>query len=891
MAVATQHAAGVPLPLPSDHQPQPHAASEAIQLPPTPPETVVGDDSKSTTSSSDADFALPPPTSIPSQVLDVDKSTPDAHVARDPRLIRLTGVHPFNVEAPLTDLYNEGFLTSPELFYVRNHGAVPEVQDSECLDWEFSVEGLVANPLKITLRQLLNEYDNVTYPITLVCAGNRRKEQNVVRKSKGFSWGPAGVSTALFTGVVMRDIIERARPLKRAKYVCMEGADKLPNGYYGTSVKLNWVMDPNRGIMLAHGMNGEMLRPDHGKPLRAVIPGQIGGRSVKWLRKLIVTAEPSDNWYHIYDNRVLPTMVDPDEAAKNPKWWMDERYAIYDLSPNSAVAFPAHDEKMSIVSAQETYKVQGYAYSGGGRRVTRCEVSIDKGKTWRLANIDYAEDKYRAYEDRELFGGRLDMDWRETCFCWCFWSLDIAVAELRETSEILVRAMDEAMCIQPRDMYWSVLGMMNNPWYRIVIHKEADSLRFEHPTQPALIPGGWMERVKKAGGNLTNGHWGEKIDGEDVEHAAVEEVRDIKMTRDDVDNVISIDELRKHDTPESPWFVVNGEVYDGTAFLEGHPGGAQSIVSAAGLDATDEFMAIHSETAKAMMPDYHIGSLDEASRKVLAEGEPVNESSEPRDIFLDPRVWNKTLLHSKKPVSWDTRIFTFKLDHDEQALGLPTGQHLMIRLRDPVTREAIIRSYTPISQTSKKGFVDVLIKIYADSKEKAGGKMTKALDSIPVGHWVDFKGPIGKFEYLGRGLCAVNGKERKVKKLYMICGGSGITPIFQVLRAVMQDKDDATHCTVLDGNRLIEDILCREDLDAFARENKEKCKLLYTLTQGPDDWQGLRGRIGPPLLQEHCPRSEATDSLVLVCGPEALEKSTHKTLIEQGWRDEDLMFF
>jgi nitrate reductase (NAD(P)H) len=286
------------------------------------------------------------------------------------------------------------------------------------------------------------------------------------------------------------------------------------------------------------------------------------------------------------------TMIDPDEAAKNAKWWMDDRYAIYDLSPNSATAFPAHDEKLSIASAPNTYKVQGYAYSGGGRRVTRCEVSLDKGKTWRLANIDYAEDKYRAYEDRKLFGGRLDMDWRETCFCWCFWNLDIPVSELVETSDILVRAMDEAMCIQPRDMYWSVLGMMNNPWFRIVIHKEGDTLRFEHPTQPALMPGGWMERVKKAGGNLTNGHWGEKIGGDDTEHAAIEETKDIKMTKDGVNNVISIDELRKHDTPQNPWFVVNGEVYDGTAFLEGHPGGAQSIVSAAGLDATDEFMAI-----------------------------------------------------------------------------------------------------------------------------------------------------------------------------------------------------------------------------------------------------------------------------------------------------------
>lgn len=65
-------------------------------------------------------------------------------------------------------------------------------------------------------------------------------------------------------------------------------------------------MDYNKGIMLAHKMNGEPLRPDHGRPLRAVVPGQIGGRSVKWLKRLILTDTPSDNWYHINDNRVLP---------------------------------------------------------------------------------------------------------------------------------------------------------------------------------------------------------------------------------------------------------------------------------------------------------------------------------------------------------------------------------------------------------------------------------------------------------------------------------------------------------------------------------------------------------------------------------------------------------
>lgn len=118
------------------------------ELPPTPPETIVdGEDEKPFESLEDRkeplDFPLPPPSTAPSQVLDVDRPTPDSHVPRDPRLIRLTGVHPFNCEAPLTELFKEGFLTSPELFYVRNHGPVPLVQDDDIPDWEFTVEGYV----------------------------------------------------------------------------------------------------------------------------------------------------------------------------------------------------------------------------------------------------------------------------------------------------------------------------------------------------------------------------------------------------------------------------------------------------------------------------------------------------------------------------------------------------------------------------------------------------------------------------------------------------------------------------------------------------------------------------------------------------------------------------
>jgi nitrate reductase (NAD(P)H) len=122
-------------------------------LPPTPPATIRSgstsdseDASTSTISATtdDDQLPLPPPTTIPTEVLETDKKTPDGWLPRDPRLIRLTGVHPFNVEAPLTDLFNEGFLTSPELFYVRNHGAVPKVEDESILDWEFAVDGYVS---------------------------------------------------------------------------------------------------------------------------------------------------------------------------------------------------------------------------------------------------------------------------------------------------------------------------------------------------------------------------------------------------------------------------------------------------------------------------------------------------------------------------------------------------------------------------------------------------------------------------------------------------------------------------------------------------------------------------------------------------------------------------
>ena len=293
-----------------------------------------------------------------------------------------------------------------------------------------------------------------------------------------------------------------------------------------------------------------------------------------------------------------------------------------------------------------------------------------------------------------------------------------------------------------------------------------------------------------------------------------------------------------------------------------------------------------------MMPDYHIGSLDEKSLALLADAEPEAESDQSRPVFLQSKVWSKAILHEKRKISADTKIFKFRLDHDAQIVGLPVGQHLMMRLRDPVTREAIIRAYTPISEGTEAGCLNVLIKIYYGTTDRTGGKMTQALDSIPLGHFVDFKGPVGKFEYLGKGDCTIGGKGRKVSRFVMVCGGSGITPIFQVLRAVMKDREDPTHCVVLDGNRVEEDILCKAELDAMAVVNKHKCNLIYTLSRPQASWSGRKGRVDKALVEKEVgPPPADHGSLVLICGPESMEKTAHHIFTELGWADEDLLFF
>ncbi|KAI9569846.1 hypothetical protein HD554DRAFT_2327805 [Boletus coccyginus] len=833
--------------------------------------------------------ALPqlPENATPLEVAEADRETPDNWVKRNADLVRLTGKHPFNCEAKLSSLFNAGFLTPSHLHFVRNHGAVPRVTEDMAKEWTVQIHGLIQRELTLTVEQLSQLFPIVTLPVTLVCAGNRRKEQNMVRKGLGFSWGAAGVSNALWTGVYLADILEYVRPLRgEAKHVIFDGGDTLPNGTYGTSQRLSWAANKERGMLIAWAMNGLPLEPDHGFPLRLVVPGQIGGRSVKWLKRIEISDRESQHYLHFWDNKLLPTQVMPDQARAEKHWWYDPRYIITDLNVNSAIASPDHDETLMVSKHSESdgfYTMRGYAYGGGGRRVTRVEVSLDEGATWSLAAIEYPEDHFREVCHMDPVYGTLDLTERDTSFCWCFWNFDVKHSTLSQCDALMVRASDEGSAVQQRDMYWHALGMMNNWWFRVAIHKtEVDDrveLRFEHPTLAGTAPGGWMERMKALGLDITRPVFG-KNTSEEKSADAKPHVEEIPLTKPGVTMKITPEELKKQNR-EQPWFVVNGEVYDGTPFLNEHPGGGDSIILVAGEDASEDFFAIHSAEGKAKLAQFHIGTL------VKSGTNPSETSDQTADgIFLEKAKWKDVKLSRIVQINHDTYQYRFELPREDLPLGLPVGQHVFARLRRKDTGELVQRAYTPVSQQGAVGFIEFLVKLYLASKDfPIGGRMTTGFHQLALGDTVQLKGPLGSFTWNGQGLASWKGSERKVKEVGMICGGSGITPILQVLRSIFLDAlDTETKVWVISANKTEQDILCRDELDTlYARHGPRRLKLHYVLGEGPPGWTGSIGRIENDVLRTEMP-CPSEQGIILVCGPEPMIKYAVKPGLQAaGW--------
>ncbi|KAL3936723.1 MAG: hypothetical protein SGBAC_008015 [Bacillariaceae sp.] len=797
-----------------------------------------------------------------------DVKTPDEWLPRDGRLVRLTGRHPFNVEPPMSELRKTRFVTPSSLHYVRNHGACPR------LTWEehtVLIGGNVQHKMELTMDQVVASAPHREIPVTLVCAGNRRKEQNMIRQTIGFNWGPCGVSTNVYKGVLLRDLLIKAGVSDkntRGKHVEFIGVEDLPNKVgpgpfadepwgklvkYGTSVPLARAMNPAYDIMIAWEANGEKLMPDHGFPLRLVIPGYIGGRMIKWLKEINVIDHETKNHYHYHDNRILPPHITAEESLKGG-WWYKPEYIFNELNINSAIASPLHDEELPIASnIDKSYTVSGYAYTGGGRMITRVEVSTDGGVHWELATLDRKErpTEYGMY------------------WCWTWWDYELKVSDLVGCKEIICRAWDESNNCQPSHPTWNLMGMGNNQVFRLKVHMNKNAsgkhvFKFEQPTQPGQLTGGWM--TKLAGKPISAG-FGKLLDFVDnAPAAAPEQAADKKDAGEK--KLFTMEEIRKHNTEHDCWIIVNDRVYDATEYLEHHPGGADSIVINAGEDATEDFVAIHSMKATKMLEKYYIGDFDKSA---VAAEEKKEESDEMTDdkgnlLALNPRKKTPFRLQNKVVLSRDSLLLDFALPTPQHVLGLPTGKHMFMSAI--INGETVLRRYTPISSNYDVGCVKFVIKAYRPCERfPNGGKMSQYVDRLKIGDMMDFRGPVGEFEYIANGKFLLDGEECNATKFNMVAGGTGITPCMQVAAEILRHPADKTQISLIFAAREEGDLLMRSTLDEWERCFPNKFKAHYILSDSwPTDWKYSTGFVDRKLFaDEFYPASDST--YTLMCGP------------------------
>lgn len=314
---------------------------------------------------------------------EADQFCPDNWIPRSEDLIRLTGKHPLNAEPDLTRLFEAGMITPNELHYVRNHGHVPH------LLWETHQVEVEGGKLVLSMDQLKNDFESFNIPVALACDGNRRKELNLIKRSKGFSWGSGAVSCAYWKGPLLRDILLKVGvpdtgSLEKSYWVNFEGCDELSEGKYATCIPLPYAMDPENDVILAYEMNDVPLPPDHGHPVRLMIPGYIGGRCIKWLKKIWISEKENDSHYHIWDNRVLPSFVTEMDGEFAETMFAHPDTACNEQNLNSVIVKPKQGEQIDLTTTEDdhTYTIEGYAYDGGGHEVQRVEVTLDEGETW-----------------------------------------------------------------------------------------------------------------------------------------------------------------------------------------------------------------------------------------------------------------------------------------------------------------------------------------------------------------------------------------------------------------------------------------------------------------------------------------------------------------------------
>jgi DMSO/TMAO reductase YedYZ molybdopterin-dependent catalytic subunit len=294
----------------------------------------------------------------------------------DGRIVRSES--PLNLEMPFSTLGS--FITPTKSFYVRTHFPIPAIDRNA---WWLHIEGEVEKPFAIDYEQLMT-LDPVTISVTLECAGNNRNF--LEPKVKGVQWRLGAVGTAEWTGVPLSVLLDRATLKPNASEVVLEGADrgmleepKSPPGElkFARSIPLE---KARRDVLLAYKMNGEDLPPEHGFPVRAIVPGWYAMASVKWLQRIIVNDRPFTGYYQTIDYAYW-------QRTDYGHWQRGEEIAeltpLTEMQVKAEIARPAEGE---TVPANTSVPVHGAAWACDAE-ITKVELSTDGGVTWKDAKL------------------------------------------------------------------------------------------------------------------------------------------------------------------------------------------------------------------------------------------------------------------------------------------------------------------------------------------------------------------------------------------------------------------------------------------------------------------------------------------------------------------------
>ncbi|XP_063222455.1 sulfite oxidase isoform X2 [Bacillus rossius redtenbacheri] len=353
---------------------------------------------------------------------------------------------PFNAEPPLSIL-TDSFTTVTDLFYVRNHLPVPEV---DITTYELEIEGLGLKQISLSLDDL-KKFPKHTVTSTIQCAGNRRSEMSQVKPVKGLTWGAAAIGNATWSGARLRDVLLAAglpEDHPGIKHVQFEGLDTdAANVSYGASIPVEKAMDPRGDTILAYEMNGAPLSRDHGYPVRVVVPGIVGARNVKWLGRIVVSGEESSSHWQQNDYKGFSPSTDWDtvDFSKSP--------AIQELPVTSAICTPLEGSTVRPVGGKIT--VRGYAYSGGGHKVVRVDVTADGGKTWHVAKLTDEDKDSKPYQ----------------YWAWSLWKAEVPVPEGAKEVELWSKAVDSSYNTQPESFenIWNLRGVLSNAYHKVKV--------------------------------------------------------------------------------------------------------------------------------------------------------------------------------------------------------------------------------------------------------------------------------------------------------------------------------------------------------------------------------------------------------------------------------------